>query len=126
MEQPSKSDTFLSGKVAKSGLWVFALSVSDASLGLLKLLIVARLLAPSDFGLLGVAFLIIATLDTFSQTGLDTALIQMKDDIKPQQLRPRAQTSIDSFLPPPVEQTPTTSLEGDWSKPILDGNRGEE
>ena len=82
MEQPSKSDTFLSGKVAKSGLWVFALSVSDASLGLLKLLIVARLLAPSDFGLLGVAFLIIATLDTFSQTGLDTALIQMKDDIK--------------------------------------------
>ena len=51
---------------------------------------------------------------------------QMKVDVKPQQLRPRAQTSIDSFLPPPTEQTPTTSLEGDWSQPILDGNRGEE
>lgn len=82
MEQPSKSDVLLSGKVAESGLWVFALRVSDVSLGLIKLLILARLLAPSDFGLLGVAFLIIATLDTFSQTGLDTALIQMKDDIK--------------------------------------------
>ncbi len=82
MEQPSKSDALLSTKVAKSALWVFTLRVSDASLGLIKLLILARLLAPSDFGLLGVAFLIIATLDTFSQTGLDTALIQMKDDIK--------------------------------------------
>jgi hypothetical protein len=51
---------------------------------------------------------------------------QMKNDVKPQQLRPRAQTSIDSFLPPPVEETPTTSLEGDWSQPILDGNRGEK
>ena len=55
-----------------------------------------------------------------------TAAKKMKVDVKPQQLRPRAQTSIDSFLPPPVEQTPTTSLEGDWSQPILDGNRGEE
>jgi len=82
VEQPSKSNSLLSGKVAKGGLWVFALRVSDGSLGLIKLLILARLLAPSDFGLLGVAFLIIATLDTFSQTGLDTALIQMKDNIK--------------------------------------------
>jgi O-antigen/teichoic acid export membrane protein len=82
VEQASKSDSLLSGKVAKSGLWIFALRVSDGSFGLIKLLILARLLAPSDFGLLGVAFLIIATLDTFSQTGLDTALIQMKDDIK--------------------------------------------
>jgi ERCC4-related helicase len=57
---------------------------------------------------------------------ITTAAKQMKIDVKPQQLRPRAQTSIDSFLPPPTEQTPTTSLEGDWSQPILDGNRGED
>ena len=56
--------------------------MSDNTIGLLKLFILARLLAPNDFGMLGIAFLIIATLDTFSQTGLDTALIQMKDDIK--------------------------------------------
>jgi O-antigen/teichoic acid export membrane protein len=35
-------------------------------------------LAPSDFGLLGLAMLAITTLDTFSQTGFQTALIQKK------------------------------------------------
>ena len=82
MEQQTQSDMFLSSKVAKGGFWLLILRMSDNAIGLLKLIIIARLLAPNDFGLLGIAFLIIATLDTFSQTGLDTALIQMKDDIK--------------------------------------------
>ena len=82
MKQQLQSDMLLSSKVAKGGFWILILRMSDNAIGLLKLLIIARLLAPNDFGLLGIAFLIIATLDTFSQTGLDTALIQMKDDIK--------------------------------------------
>ena len=82
MVQQTQSDIHLSNKVAKGGFWLLIIRVSDNAIGLLKLFIVARLLAPNDFGLLGIAFLTIATLDTFSQTGLDTALIQMKDDIK--------------------------------------------
>ena len=82
MERKPQSDILLSKKVAKGGFWLLILRMSDNAIGLLKLFIIARLLAPNDFGLLGIAFLIIATLDTFSQTGLDTALIQMKDDIK--------------------------------------------
>lgn len=82
MKQQSQSDTLLSTKVAKGGFWLLILRMSDNTIGLLKLFILARLLAPNDFGMLGIAFLIIATLDTFSQTGLDTALIQMKDNIK--------------------------------------------
>jgi O-antigen/teichoic acid export membrane protein len=82
VKQQSQSDMLLSSKVAKGGFWLLILRMSDNAIGLLKLFIIARLLAPNDFGMLGIAFLIIATLDTFSQTGLDTALIQMKDDIK--------------------------------------------
>lgn len=82
LEQQSRSDIPLSSKVAKGGFWLLILRMLDNAIGLLKLFIIARLLTPNDFGLLGIAFLIIATLDTFSQTGLDTALIQMKNDIK--------------------------------------------
>ncbi|MBT6052076.1 MAG: oligosaccharide flippase family protein, partial [Candidatus Scalindua sp.] len=82
MKQASISDSLLSEKVAKGGFWLLSVRAMDSVIGLLKLFILARLLAPNDFGLLGIAFLIISTLDTFSQTGLSTALIQMKDDIK--------------------------------------------
>jgi O-antigen/teichoic acid export membrane protein len=40
------------------------------------------MLSPDDFGLLGIAMLSIATLETFSKTGFDTALIQKKEDIR--------------------------------------------
>jgi lipopolysaccharide exporter len=82
VEQPSSSDSLLSRKVVKGGFWLLSIRALDSVIGLLKLFILARLLAPNDFGLLGIAFLIIATLDTFSQTGFGTALIQMKEDIK--------------------------------------------
>ena len=41
----------------------------------------ARLLVPEDFGLLGIAMRAIATLETFSQTGFQAALIQKKDNV---------------------------------------------
>ncbi len=82
MEQQSQSEILLSEKVAKSGFWLLVLKMSVNIIGLLKLFILARLLVPNDFGMMGVAFLIIAILDTFSDTGLDMALVQMKDDIK--------------------------------------------
>jgi O-antigen/teichoic acid export membrane protein len=50
---------------------------------LLKALILARLLTPRDFGLFGIVMLALATLDTFSQTGINAALIQRRGDIRP-------------------------------------------
>lgn len=43
----------------------------------------ARLLAPADFGLFGVTLLAVSFLDTFSQSGFQSALIHKKGDIKP-------------------------------------------
>jgi len=72
----------LSKKVVRGGMWVFGLRITNRGLGFIRTIILARLLAPSDFGLLGIAMLAIATLETFSQTGFQTALIQEKENVE--------------------------------------------
>lgn len=73
----------LSKKVVKGGLWVLALRILNRGLGFVRTIILARLLAPEDFGLFGIAMLAIATLETFSQTGFQAALIQKKENVEP-------------------------------------------
>ena len=73
----------LSQKVVKGGFWVFFLRIVNRGFSLIKLIILARILAPADFGLIGIALLTMSTLETFSQTGFQAALIQKKEDIKP-------------------------------------------
>jgi len=72
----------LSKKVVRGGMWVFGLRIINRGLGFIRTIILARLLAPSDFGLLGIAMLAIATLETFSQTGFQAALIQKKENVE--------------------------------------------
>jgi len=72
----------LSTRVVKSGLWVFALRMLNRGLGFIRTIVLARLLAPEDFGLLGIALLSISTLETFSKTGFDSALIQKKENVE--------------------------------------------
>ena len=68
-------------KVIRGGFWTFFLRATSQLLHLIKIIVLARLLSPSDFGLFGVALLSLAALETFSQTGFDRALIQKKGDI---------------------------------------------
>jgi len=72
----------LSQRTVRSGFWVFSLRIVQQLFSLARLVILARILAPHDFGLLGIALLTMATLETFSQTGFQAALIQKKEDIK--------------------------------------------
>lgn len=74
-------ETSLAQRVAKGGMWVFALRGVEKILGFIRLVILARLLAPNDFGLFGIALLAMSTLDTFSQTGFQAALVQKKEGI---------------------------------------------
>ncbi len=69
-------------KVIKGGFWVFTLRIIAQIFSFLRLVILARLLAPEDFGLMGIALLFLATLKTFSETGFTQALIQKKRKIK--------------------------------------------
>jgi len=69
--------------VVHGGIWVFALRIVDRLFGLARTIILARLLAPTDFGLFGIALLAMSALGTFSQTGFSAALIRKKEDTKP-------------------------------------------
>lgn len=73
----------LSQRVVRAGFWAFALRITSRLFGLARTIVLARLLAPNDFGLYGIALLSLSALETFSQTGLNQALIQKKGDTKP-------------------------------------------
>jgi len=75
-------DSTLSQRTGRGGFWVFLLRIIQQLFGLARLVIIARILSPNDFGLMGIALLAMATLETFSQTGFQQALIQKKEDIK--------------------------------------------
>jgi len=72
----------LSQRVVRGGIWVFALRIASRVLTLIRTIVLARVLAPSDFGLMGIALLAMSATETFSQTGFQAALIQKKGDIK--------------------------------------------
>lgn len=73
----------LSERVVHAGFWAFALRIADRSFGLIRTIVLARLLAPEDFGLFGIAMLALTALETFSETGFNAALIQRPGDIRP-------------------------------------------
>ena len=65
--------------MAKGAIWMVLFKTLERSLGLISMLVLARLLTPSDFGLVAMATSLIALLELFSAFGLDTALIQRSD-----------------------------------------------
>jgi len=75
--------TDLRARVVSGGIWVFALRITDRLFALARTIILARVLAPVDFGVFGIALLAMSALETFSQTGFNAALIQKKEDTKP-------------------------------------------
>lgn len=76
------TEPFLYKKVLKSSLWLFSLKIIENLLNLIKLIVLARLLSPNDFGLFGIALILLITLETFSQTGFSLSLIQRRDDVR--------------------------------------------
>ncbi len=81
--QESKPQGRLFEKVITSGVWVITLKVVQQVLYLLQLLVIGRFLSPADFGVFGLAMLVLATVNRFTQTGFQAALIQQKHDIRP-------------------------------------------
>ncbi|MBI4846468.1 MAG: lipopolysaccharide biosynthesis protein [Candidatus Omnitrophica bacterium] len=71
----------LSKMAVRGGVWVFIARTASNVLAFLKFIILARILTPSDFGVMGIVLLIIATIERFSQTGLQQALIQKQKEI---------------------------------------------
>jgi O-antigen/teichoic acid export membrane protein len=70
-------------RVIHGGVWVTSLNVVDRLLQITRLIVLARLLSPADFGIMGIALLSIAVIQQLSNLGLDAALIQKKENIDP-------------------------------------------
>lgn len=66
----------LAERTVTSGIWTTLINVSDRALQIVMLVVLARLLDPAEFGLLGIALLSVAVMRQFTKLGLDTALIQ--------------------------------------------------
>lgn len=67
----------------RGGFWLLLGDAAAGLSGALKLAILARLLAPGEFGLMGVAMVVLRWLDYFTEPGLRFALIQKAGDIRP-------------------------------------------
>ncbi|MCD6225793.1 lipopolysaccharide biosynthesis protein [bacterium] len=76
------NDGSLKKKVLRGGVWVFILRIFQRGLEFIRTIILARLLVPKDFGLMGIAMLTMSALNSFSQTGIKEALIQKQGGIK--------------------------------------------
>jgi len=82
LKETASTPPGLTTRVARGGAWIFALRMGSQLLNVLRLVILARLLAPDDFGLMGIALLGMATLQTFSEPGFRVALIQRKERVQ--------------------------------------------
>jgi len=70
-------------KQALKGIsWMSLFRVISRILSFLKIAILARVLTPSQFGVFGIASIVLAFLEILTETGINIILIQAKKDIK--------------------------------------------
>jgi lipopolysaccharide exporter len=62
--------------LARGSAWMIAFRLLDRSIGLISVLVLARVLTPADFGLVAMATALIAFVELFGMLGLEVALIQ--------------------------------------------------
>jgi lipopolysaccharide exporter len=72
----------LSQRVVFAGFWIIASRVFGRGLGVVRIIVLARLLAPEAFGLVAVGLLAIDLMYSFTRTGFSDSLIQQKGDIR--------------------------------------------
>jgi len=65
-----------------AGFWAAALSVTAQLLRLIRTALLARLLAPDDFGLMSIALLTLGLLQMLTESGVERALVQRRGDIR--------------------------------------------
>lgn len=66
-------------KMARGAAWMMLFKLVERSLGLVSTLILVRLLAPADFGIMAMAFSFILVAELLTAFGFDIALIQRQD-----------------------------------------------
>jgi O-antigen/teichoic acid export membrane protein len=78
--------TGFGSRVANAATWAFLLRIAFKVLDFIRTVVLARLIAPDDFGLMGIAMLVISLVQAFTSLGLSSALVQRKDELEPEYL----------------------------------------
>ena len=71
----------LSRKAMQSSFWVFSLRASSQILFFIRTIVLARILAPQEFGIFAIIQLSIGLIESVSETGINKALIQKQANI---------------------------------------------
>jgi len=85
MTEPPSEQTPQSGwgaRMLNGALWMIALRWAIRLTGLVSTVILARLLVPSDFGIVAMAMIVVSTLEIFNQTGQKLVLIRLENPTK--------------------------------------------
>lgn len=78
---PTKSS--LTGTVLRNGVWVVAGNIFTRLSGVIRIMILGRLLQPADLGIAALVTSMYIWLEQLGQTGLQTTLLQKQGDIRP-------------------------------------------
>ena len=78
-EEHAAARSLIPRKIARGVLWVTVASISARVATLVSAVILARLLDPSDFGLLALGTALITISQYATQTGFESAIIQRQD-----------------------------------------------
>lgn len=68
-------------EAVKGIFWVGSLRIFTRIIAFLRIIILARLLTPEQFGIFSIALLVLALIDIFTETGINVFLVQEKEDI---------------------------------------------
>lgn len=80
MAVPQRAPASIANRTVLGATWMVAWRMAMRSLGLISTLVLARLLVPSDFGLVAIATTFAAAIDSLSELGLQAALVRRPDD----------------------------------------------
>jgi O-antigen/teichoic acid export membrane protein len=70
-------------RAVAAGTWAFLARTLVSASGFVRTLILARLLMPQDFGVIGTALVVLGAVDALTAPGFETALMQHRGDIEP-------------------------------------------
>lgn len=62
--------------------WIGALKIFSRGISILRTVILARILSPSQFGVFGIATLALSLIETLTETGINVVLVQKKESIE--------------------------------------------
>jgi lipopolysaccharide exporter len=79
-EEQAPQQEMLASKTVVSAVWMMGWRLFSRSIGIVSTLILARVLLPSDFGIVAMAATFTAFVDALSQIGVQDALVRRRED----------------------------------------------